>query len=232
MGRQRNLLHPELQKLADEFEKQCKKARLNVLITETFRTTAEQNALYAKGRTTSGKIVTNAKGSAYQSPHQWGAAFDFCENARGKEYASTTFFKKCGKIGKSLGLFWGGDFKSFVDMPHLELPKFLPNNSTRTLINKHGTPEKFIATWTGTHGHKKTTATPKPATPTNPTLRQGARGASVKTLQERLNKHGAKVATDGSFGARTMQAVKAFQKSKKLKSDGVVGGATWAALMA
>ncbi|GHV34044.1 hypothetical protein FACS18949_09370 [Clostridia bacterium] len=142
------LLHPELQPIAKAFTEKCKAAGLNVLVTETWRTAAEQDALYAKGRTVGGAVVTNCRGSEYESPHQWGTAFDFCENVRGKEYANTEFFKKCGAIGKALGLYWGGDFKNFVDMPHLELPKFLPSNSTKTLKAQYGTPDKFKASWT------------------------------------------------------------------------------------
>ncbi len=146
MSRDKTLLHPELQIIAAEFEKHCKAMGLNVLVTETYRTKQEQDALYAQGRTKPGNIVTNAKYPL--SPHCWGVAFDFCRNVRGREYDdSDGFFRKCGEIGKSLGLFWGGDFRSFVDKPHLELKKYLPNNSVNELIRQYGTPEKFIASW-------------------------------------------------------------------------------------
>lgn len=149
MSRDKTKLHPELQKIVAQFEDRCKRAGLNVLVTETYRTEGEQIALYAKGRTEPGNIVTNAKYP--KSPHCWGVAFDFCRNVRGREYDdSDGFFKKCGEIGKSLGLAWGGDFKSFVDKPHLELKKYLPNNSVNTLIKQYGTPEKFIASWKST----------------------------------------------------------------------------------
>ena len=146
MSRDKTLLHPELQEIVKQFEARCKAAGLNVLVTETFRTKAEQDALYAKGRTAPGNIVTNCRYP--NSPHCWGVAFDFCRNVRYKEYDdSDGFFRKCGEIGKSLGLAWGGDFKSFVDKPHLELKKYLPNNSVKTLQAKYGTPENFIKSW-------------------------------------------------------------------------------------
>ena len=141
-------LHPELQIIARQFEDKCKAAGLNVLITETLRTTAEQDALYAQGRTAPGNIVTNCQGSTYQSPHQWGVAFDFCKNVKGHEFDDAAFFKQVGAIGKSLGLFWGGDFKSYYDGPHLEWPKYLPNNSTATLKTNFGKPEEFMKIWT------------------------------------------------------------------------------------
>lgn len=151
MSRDKTKLHPELQIIAAEFEKRCKASGLNVLITETYRSKQEQDAIYAQGRTTPGNIVSNAKYPL--SPHCWGVAFDFCRNVRGSEYDdSDGFFRKCGEIGKSLGLFWGGDFKSFVDKPHLELKKFLPNNSVKTLQTQYGTPDKFIASWSKSDG--------------------------------------------------------------------------------
>lgn len=146
MSRDKTLLHPELLQIVQEFEKRCKAAGLNVLVTETYRTKAEQDALYAKGRTAPGNIVTNCRYP--NSPHCWGVAFDFCRNVRGREYDdSDGFFKKCGEIGKSLGLAWGGDFKSFVDKPHLELKKYLPNNSVKTLIKYYGTPDNWAKNW-------------------------------------------------------------------------------------
>lgn len=146
--RDTTLLHPRLQTIAAELVRRCAAEGLPVLITETLRTTAEQDALYAKGRTAPGGIVTNAKGATYQSPHQWGVAFDFCRNVKGRDYDdSDGFFGKVGKIGKSIGLFWGGDFKSITDKPHFELPEFMPGNSTKTLKATYGTPTVFIKSW-------------------------------------------------------------------------------------
>ena len=145
-------LHPELQVCVNKFLEECEKQNLNVLITETLRTLEEQEALYAQGRTKPGNIVTNAKG--YQSPHAWGVAFDFCRNEKGREYDnSDKFFEKVGEIAKTIfdnteyDLFWGGDFKTFVDKPHIEMIKYLPNNSTKWLIDTYKTPEEFMKTW-------------------------------------------------------------------------------------
>lgn len=74
------------------------------------------------------------------------------------------------------------------------------------------------------------TPTPEPGTD-KPTLKRGSSGEYVKYLQIRLTllaydigKYGA----DGKFGAKTEEAVKAFQKDRGLKADGIVGKATWA----
>lgn len=57
------------------------------------------------------------------------------------------------------------------------------------------------------------------------TLKKGSRGYEVKQLQQKLNLY-----VDGIFGVLTEEAVKAFQKSKGLTADGIVGPKTWNAL--
>ena len=58
-------------------------------------------------------------------------------------------------------------------------------------------------------------------------LRKGATGTAVKTLQTNLKKLGFYTAyVDGSFGSTTESAVKAFQKKYGLSADGVAGSAT------
>lgn len=145
-------LHPDLQVCVNKFLEECEKQGLKVLVTETLRTLEEQESLYAQGRTKPGKIVTNATG--YQSPHCWGVAFDFCRNKKGWEFDNTDgFFDKVGRIAEGMfdnteyDLFWGGDFRTFVDKPHVEMKKYLPNNSTNWLIDNYGTPEEFMSTW-------------------------------------------------------------------------------------
>jgi peptidoglycan L-alanyl-D-glutamate endopeptidase CwlK len=128
-------LHPLVRIKAEKLQEKCNELDLPVLITETWRTKEEQDALYAKGRTKPGNIVTNA--TYPNSPHCWGIAFDFCKNIKGQEFSDVEFFKKVGAVGKSLGLFWGGDFKSFKDYPHFE----------DRSINKTGTPEEFKKSW-------------------------------------------------------------------------------------
>jgi peptidoglycan hydrolase-like protein with peptidoglycan-binding domain len=57
-------------------------------------------------------------------------------------------------------------------------------------------------------------------------LRLGASGAAVKVLQRGLGA----LAVDGSFGPRTLAAVKAFQAAHRLPATGVVDAKTWSAL--
>jgi peptidoglycan hydrolase-like protein with peptidoglycan-binding domain len=65
----------------------------------------------------------------------------------------------------------------------------------------------------------------------NPVLREGAKGASVTALQNKLKAAGFNPGSvDGAFGPKTEAAVKAFQKAHGLAADGVVGPKTWGAL--
>ena len=66
------------------------------------------------------------------------------------------------------------------------------------------------------------------------TLTKGAQGETVVTLQQRLIAHGLqlpKYGVDGDFGNETLIAVKQFQGLNGLKVDGIVGAATWSALL-
>ncbi len=64
-----------------------------------------------------------------------------------------------------------------------------------------------------------------------PTLRQGSKGPDVKTLQQKLKDlNFDPKGVDGNFGPGTRHAVIAFQQSKGLQADGVVGPNTMAAL--
>lgn len=66
-----------------------------------------------------------------------------------------------------------------------------------------------------------------------PTLRKGSKGEYVTLLQTKLIQRGYDLSpygADGSFGAKTLSAVKAFQSDNGLTADGVVGAKTWEAL--
>jgi uncharacterized protein (TIGR02594 family) len=67
---------------------------------------------------------------------------------------------------------------------------------------------------------------PVPPADTLPILRKGSTGPAVVKLQELLPKW-----VDGNFGTTTESLVKEFQRSQGLAVDGVVGEATWAALL-
>jgi peptidoglycan hydrolase-like protein with peptidoglycan-binding domain len=64
-----------------------------------------------------------------------------------------------------------------------------------------------------------------------PIFRNGDSGPEVYAIQYLLRHHGSAIAADGAFGPQTRAAVQAFQTSKSLASDGIVGPNTWAELI-
>ncbi|MCC3530582.1 MAG: peptidoglycan-binding protein [Microcoleus sp. PH2017_22_RUC_O_B] len=79
---------------------------------------------------------------------------------------------------------------------------------------------------------ENTEISPQPQ-PTNfPVLRRRMRGPAVRELQERLRAKGfLRASADGVFGRETEAAVKAAQRRYQLPADGIVGRATWEALL-
>jgi peptidoglycan L-alanyl-D-glutamate endopeptidase CwlK len=112
-------LKPPVQALARKLIETAVAQGIHVKIICGSRTYAEQNALYAKGRTTSGKIVTKAKGG--YSYHNLGLAADFgIFSADGKKYyGEHPDYERVGAIAESLGFEWGGRWE-FCDPPHIQ----------------------------------------------------------------------------------------------------------------
>jgi len=151
----RSKLHPQLNYKLGLFLKKCAKKGIYLIVTEGFRNKEQQDKLYAKGRTAPGKIVTNARGSNESSQHQWGIAFDIAMNydvdGDGKVTDDTwnpKGFQKAAKIAKSVGLGWGGDWRSLKDSPHFYLKKW--GSTTTKLKQKYGTFANFKKTWNAT----------------------------------------------------------------------------------
>lgn len=108
-----------------------------MVVTDGVRTEQEQAALYAKGRTAPGRIVTNAKGTPdSRSNHQvkadgFGHAVDCCfliDADRDGEVDDPTWddarpWALYGAMARALGLKWGGDWPTHkTDRPHVERP--------------------------------------------------------------------------------------------------------------
>jgi peptidoglycan L-alanyl-D-glutamate endopeptidase CwlK len=114
-------LNPQIQEKARQFVREAVSRGFKVKIISGTRTYAEQDALYAQGRTKSGNIVTKAP--AGFSNHNFGVAFDiglFDEN--GKYLEDSPQYLSIAPIAKSLGFSWGGDWTSMKDYPHYEWP--------------------------------------------------------------------------------------------------------------
>jgi peptidoglycan L-alanyl-D-glutamate endopeptidase CwlK len=130
------LLHPKLRDEALELYREANAAispKVMLRFAYTIRTFAEQDGLYALGRTKPGKVVTNAKGG--DSYHNYGLAFDIVllidKDGNGTfETASwdtlTDFdhdgisdWREIVNIAKQYGWACGIDWK-FTDAPHFE----------------------------------------------------------------------------------------------------------------
>jgi peptidoglycan L-alanyl-D-glutamate endopeptidase CwlK len=97
----------------------CKEQEIDLLVTSTYRDYESQKALYAQGRTTPGKIVTNA--DAGHSFHNFKCAVDVVPVVNGKPvWDDEEMWTKIGAIGKSVGLDWAGDWKSFQERAHFQ----------------------------------------------------------------------------------------------------------------
>ena len=128
-SRDLNELSGPVQAKASAMLDACKAAGLDILITCTYRSEEEQNALYLQGRAPlavvndvrakvrlapiteeeNGRRVTNAK--AGQSYHSRRRALDVVPIVAGKPCwnPENPAWQQVGKIGKSCGLEWGGN---------------------------------------------------------------------------------------------------------------------------
>lgn len=115
-------LTPETAKLARAFVEAANKRLpegVEIRIIDGSRTFEEQDELFAQGRTKPGQIVTKAKGG--QSLHNFGIAFDIGIFKDGKYLGESVLYDVVGDIGESVGLEWGGRWKSIQDKPHFQL---------------------------------------------------------------------------------------------------------------
>lgn len=156
----------QAEKLIEAANKRIVGGKYKVIITQGYRSTKEQDDLYAQGRTKPGKIVTNAKGG--QSMHNYGLAIDFAlATLDGKKVSWDTKadFDRDGKAdwmevvdeAKKLGFEWGGDWESFLDMPHFQMlgglsekevragkyPKFSSVNTSKSVAKIASTTQYY-----------------------------------------------------------------------------------------
>lgn len=123
------LLHPKVREEVAEIYDEISNALIGKAMCRfsyTLRTFAEQDAIYAQGRTKPGKIVTNAK--AGFSYHNYGLAIDIVLLVNGAaSWDTVKDFDGDGKadwqeivhIFKSFGWEWGG-YWQFKDSPHFQ----------------------------------------------------------------------------------------------------------------
>ena len=115
-----NELLPIVKTKVDYFIRLCSESNIELLITSTYRDIESQNALYDQGRTTEGRIVTNAKGG--ESFHNYRCAIDIVPLVCGKPDwdGSHPIWQQIGELGEKAGLEWAGRWKSFKEMAHFQ----------------------------------------------------------------------------------------------------------------
>lgn len=117
-------LDPEVQEGARLILVEWAAKGFDVLVTCTYRSNAEQDRLYAQGRTAPGNRVTNAR--AGESLHNFGRALDFVPLVHGKpDWEDEKRFEILARIAQQVDprVQWGGDFKSINDKPHIQWPR-------------------------------------------------------------------------------------------------------------
>ena len=112
-------LLPDVRPIARVLVQKAALAGITIKIISGLRSYAEQDALYAQGRTKPGSIVTNSKGG--YSTHNFGIAFDVGVFEGNRYLSDSTKYKAVGALGTDLGLEWGGNWKTIVDQPHFQL---------------------------------------------------------------------------------------------------------------
>ena len=115
-------LLPGAQDLARQFLAAAKASDLGgatIKIISGTRTYAEQSVIYQQGRTRPGKIVTRA--GPGQSNHNFGIAWDVGLFQGSAYLDESPVYRTLGPVGKGLGLEWGGDWSSIVDVLHYQM---------------------------------------------------------------------------------------------------------------
>jgi len=111
-------VQPELARLGRELLRRLAAEGLVFKVTSGNRTQAEQDALYAQGRTTKGPMVTWTR----KSRHIGGRAIDLTLFSGKNPVWESRHYDRAGVVGEDLGLVWGGRWKKSPDKPHFELP--------------------------------------------------------------------------------------------------------------
>jgi len=113
-------LLPVAKERVEQFLQLCKESDIDLLVTSTYRDHESQQALYEQGRTTAGKVVTNAK--AGDSWHNWRCAVDVVPLINGKPNwdGSDPVWTKIGELGEQAGLEWAGRWKTFKELAHFQ----------------------------------------------------------------------------------------------------------------
>lgn len=116
-------LHPYVTGLCNKLIELCKREGINIIVTSTLRDTEYQRHLYEN--------VPGSTNTPLVGPHGFGLAFDVALIINGKADWKSSLWNKIGQLGKSLGLEWGGDWKSIIDKPHFQYTQGLSGADLR-----------------------------------------------------------------------------------------------------
>ena len=121
------LLCPKFAGLVTQLGEMMNLAGQPVRIIDAVRSWKRQEALWEQGRMVGGPIVTDARPGA--SWHEFGLACDLgiCSLLSQPGWdPGNPLWEKMGNMGKTLGVFWGGDFQHNPDRPHFQLTGCFP----------------------------------------------------------------------------------------------------------
>jgi peptidoglycan LD-endopeptidase CwlK len=130
-------VHPELAMRVRTLIQHLRTQSFDIRVVQGLRTYAEQDALFAQGRTKPGQVVTNARGGF--SNHNFGLACDLCPFKAGNpQWSDNVGFLAIGKAADLVHLNWGGHWFKLIDKPHVELAAGLTLAECRDLYDKGG----------------------------------------------------------------------------------------------
>lgn len=113
-------LDPEFHARLSIFERALRKRGIEAKMISGRRSYEGQDHLYAQGRSSPGRTVTNARGG--YSWHNFGLAADYVLLANGKANWEGPW-DVFGETARSCGLEWGGDCSGLADRPHVQWTK-------------------------------------------------------------------------------------------------------------
>lgn len=205
----------------------CVKNNINILIYETIRTVAKQR-----------EYVNSGASQTMKSYHIVGQALDFVPvNDKGETlwggYGAADVVEAI-TYAKSLGFEWGGDWKSFVDKPHLQFnykgygtdtfeEKIIaaPKTEVKTevVVNKLVNEYKIsiFQSWLNTNY--------KAGIKVDGLYGPKTKKAALMALQTELNKQfGAGLKVDGIWGPKTKAAIRTVSRGAKGNITRIIQG--------
>lgn len=181
----------------------------NTLRVREFRGSSKSNILWTDKRTMQ---AWNSQRYIYGNPISVGFAFkrpyEGGHGSQSQHYAGTAF-----DVGQNL-----------TNMQRT----ILRNSAINSRLWSYVEPVSLSPTWV--HFDRRF-GTPACSSGGYPTIKQGIRGNYVCIAQDDLNTLGYKTkGLDGVFGTQTTNAVMAYQRSRNLTVDGIIGCNTWRSL--